>query len=174
MKQIYNYIIEKLHLNKNINVKYFKEDDEVCFVSINQPGNYRREGCPIEIIIHHPFRIENFDEDKNILLYSIEDNKPNLELDNAKVNKYHFIEDNTDKYCRTIVLDKKSAVLFLKELYKSTKKITLEYLKNNYVEDIKTFDFKYWNNEIRFCTIIGSVVINLNRKIIQNLIEEYE
>ena len=52
--------------------------------------------------------------------------------------------------------------------------MTLDILKNKYFEDIDSLDFTYWNKEIRFTTVINGCVVDLNRKIIQDLIDQYE
>ena len=173
MNNLKEYIIEKLKLNKDIKVEHeIIPGDKICLINLNQPGNYRREGCPVEVLIHSPMIVEKIDE-KNKKIYYIYRDK-NLETEFTKINEYGFIEDNTENYITVIVLNKDDAVSFLKELYKSTKRMTLDILTSKYFEDISKLDFKYWNNEIRFYTIINSCAVNLNRKIIQGLIDEYE
>ena len=56
----------------------------------------------------------------------------------------------------------------------SMKKYTEEQLVDKYFEDIHKLDFTYWNKEIRFTTSISSSIVNLDRKVITDLINAYE
>ena len=173
MNNLSTYIIEKLHLDKHIKNTYLNEKDKVCFIHLTKPGNYRREGCPVEVDIHRPMIIDEFDDVEHKITYYTPD-KRKLESEYTKINKYGFLQDNSRDYCIDIILNTEEAIAFLKELYKSTKRMTLDILKNKYFEDIDSLDFTYWNKEIRFTTVINGCVVDLNRKIIQDLIDQYE
>ena len=174
MNNLKEYIIEKLKLNRDIKTENeIKPGDKICFIDLSQPGNYRSSGLPVEVLIHFPMTVKEINEkEKKIKYYTSHDRE--LEASYSKINEYGFIEDNTENYKTVIVLNAEDAVSLLKELYKSTKRITLDVLKDKYFEDISKLDFKYWNNGIRFYTIISSCAVDLNRKIIQRLIDSYE
>lgn len=174
MKDLTSYIIEKLIINKDSRISHwFKPGDKICFVSLHEPGNYRREGCPVEVLIHFPMTVEDINTQEQKITYYTDDNRK-LEHNYTKINKYGFAEDTTDKWETEIILNKEDTLSLLKELYKSLKRMTLDVLTNKYFEDIHKLDFTYWNKEIRFTTIISSSVVNLNRKIITDLINAYE
>ena len=175
MKDLTSYITEKLIINKDSKISHlFKRGDKICFVWLRQPGNYRRrEGCPAEVLIHFPITVEEINTQEKKITYYINDNRK-LEFNYTKINKYGFAEDTNDKWKTTIILNKEDTISLLKELYKSLKRITLDVLTNKYFEDIHKLDFKYWNKEIRFTTIIGSSIIDLNRKVITDLINAYK
>jgi hypothetical protein len=173
MNNLSTYIIEKLHLDKHIKNTYLNEKDKVCFINLTQPGSYRREGCPVEVVVHDPMIIDEFNDAEHKITYYTPD-KRKLETNYTEINKHGFIQDSSKNYCREIILNSEDAISLLKELYKSTKRVTLDILKDKYFEDIDSLDFKYWNKEIRFYTIISGCAVNLNRKIIQDLIDQYE
>jgi len=174
MNNLSQYIIEKLRINKDTKMfSSLKKGDKICFISLREPGNYRKEGCPVEVLIHFPMTVEEVNTEEKKITYYTDDNRK-LECNYTKINKYDFVEDTTDKWETTIILNKEDILPLLKELYKSLKRITLDFLTNKYFEDIHTLDFKYWNKEIRFMTIVGSSVVNLNRKVITDLINAYE
>lgn len=174
MKDLTSYITEKLIINKDSRISHwFKPGDKICFASLHEPGNYRREGCPVEVLIHFPVTVEEINTQEKKITYYTNDNRK-LEHNYTKINKYDFAEDTTDKWETTIILNKEDTLSLLKELYKSLKRMTLDVLINKYFEDIHKLDFKYWNKEVRFTTIISSCVVNLNRKIITDLINAYE
>jgi len=174
MKDLTSYINEKLIINKDSKISHwFKKGDKICFIRLDEPGNYRREGCPVEVMVHFPMTVDEIDEKEKHITYYTEDNRK-LEHNYTKVNKYDFAEDNTNNYNTTIIVNKTDAITFLQELYKSLKRMTLDVLTNKYFEDIHKLDFKYWNKEIKFTTVIGSSVVSLNRKVITDLINAYE
>ena len=107
------------------------------------------------------------------IIYYTGDNKK-LERTYNKINKYGFVENNTNSWETNIILNKEDALSLLRELYKSLKRTTLDVLTNKYFEDIHKLDFTYWNKEIRFTTSIHSSIVNLDRKVITDLINAYE
>ena len=174
MKDLTSYITEKLIINKDSKIsRLFKRGDKICFVNLQQPGNYRREGCPVEVMIHFPMTVEEINTQEKKITYYNDDNRK-LEHYYTKINKYDFVEDTTDKWETRIILNKEDTLSLLKELYKSLKRMTLDVLTNKYFEDIHKLDFTYWNKEVRFTTVISSCVVNLNRKVITDLINAYE
>ena len=175
MKTIATYIVEKLKINKDTKIEYHLpvKGDKICFLTMKQPGNWRREGCPLEIMVHNPMTVEEIDtKNKKITYYTSDHRKISNSF--TMVNKYGFMEDDSNSYDRDVILNKEETISLLKELYKSTKRITLDFFTNKYFENIEGLDFKYWNNEIRFITTISSCAVDLNRKIITSLIEQYE
>lgn len=174
MNNLKEYIIEKLKLNRDIKTENeIKPGDKICFINLTQPGNYRRDGCPVEVLIHFPVTVDKINTQEKKITYYTDYNRK-LEHNYTQINKYGFLEDNTDKWKTTIILNKDDAVPFLKELYKSLKRMTLDILTNKYFENIDKLDFKYWNKEIRFTTITGPCITDLNRKVITDLINAYE
>ena len=176
MNNLSQYIIEKLRINKDtkmVSSLNLKKGDKICFTSIREPGNYRSEGCPVEVLIHFPMTVEEINTQEKKITYYTDDNRK-LEHNYTKINKYDFVEDTTDKWETTIILNKEDTLSLLRELYKSLKRMTLDVLTDKYFEDIHKLDFTYWNKEIRFMTIVGSSVENLNRKVITDLINAYE
>ncbi len=174
MNNLKEYIIEKLKLNKDIKTEHeIIPGDKICLIDLREPGNYRREGCPVEVLIHPPIIVDEINTQEKKIIFYTDDNRK-LEHNYTKINKYDFVEDNTDKWKTTIILNKEDTLSFLKELYKSTKRMTLDILTNKYFENIDKLDFKYWNKEIRFTTITGPCIADLNRKVITDLINAYE
>ena len=174
MNNLKEYIIEKLKFNKDIKAEHeIIPGDKICLIDLRQPGNYRREGCPVEVLIHPPIIVDEINTQEKKIIFYTDDNRK-LEHNYTKINKYDFVEDSTENYKTVIVLNAENAASLLKELYKSTKRITLDVLKDKYFEDISKLDFKYWNKEVRFTTITGPCITDLNRKVITDLINAYE
>ena len=174
MKGLTSYITEKLKINKDSKIpQLFKRGDKICFVSLHEPGNYRRDGSPAEVLIHFPMTVEELNTQEKKIIYYTGDNKK-LERTYNKINKYGFVENNTNSWETNIILNKEDALSLLRELYKSLKRTTLDVLTNKYFEDIHKLDFTYWNKEIRFTTSISSSIVNLDRKVITDLINAYE
>ena len=174
MKGLTSYITEKLKINKVSKIpQLFKHGDKICFVRLDEPGNYRIDGAPAEILINFPMTVEELNTKEKKIIYYTGNNK-RLERNYTKINKYGFAENNTNSWETTIILNKEDALSLLKELYKSLKRTTLDVLTNKYFEDIHKLDFTYWNKEIRFTTSIHSSIVNLDRKVITDLINAYE
>ena len=133
MINLNTYILEKLRINKNLSGfghTDLKPGDKVCFINLTKPGNYRREGCPVEVLVHDPMIIDEFNDAEHKITYYTPD-KRKLETDYTEINKYGFIQDSSKNYCREIILNSSDTVSLLNELYKSTKRVTLDILKIN-------------------------------------------
>ena len=136
MKGLTSYITEKLKINKDSKIpQLFKRGDKICFVSLHEPGNYRRDGSPAEVLIHFPMTVEELNTQEKKIIYYTGDNKK-LECTYNKINKYGFVENNTNSWETNIILNKEDALSLLRELYKSLKRTTLDVLTNKYFEDI--------------------------------------
>ena len=110
MKGLTSYITEKLKINKDSKIpQLFKRGDKICFVSLHEPGNYRRDGSPAEVLIHFPMTVEELNTQEKKIIYYTGDNKK-LERTYNKINKYGFVENNTNSWETNIILHKEDAL----------------------------------------------------------------
>ena len=93
MRNITNYILEKLHLNKDINIIHFAEGDKVSYLSLYFNNDWDKK---IQLRIHEPFIIKSIDDDN--ITYTTTDNRDITYKCYINSNGYYQKDENDDRY----------------------------------------------------------------------------
>lgn len=93
MRNITNYILEKLHLNKNINIIHFEKGDKVSCLSLYFNNNWDKK---IELRISEPFIIKSINDDN--ITYTTTADKDITYKYYINSNGYYQKDENDDRY----------------------------------------------------------------------------
>ncbi|MBQ3416068.1 MAG: hypothetical protein IJH39_12200, partial [Clostridia bacterium] len=93
MRNITNYILEKLHLNNDINIMCFEKGDKVSCLSLYFNNNWDKE---IALRIREPFVIKSIDDDN--ITYTTTDNRDITYKYYINSNGYYQKDENDVRY----------------------------------------------------------------------------
>ena len=174
MINLNTYIIEKLKINKNTKfIHLINEGDTIGAISISRSN---KDSKRIELLLFEPFKVINFD-DKS-LEYEVnsyyQGNKSVRKVSQSVYsNSKGFIQDNdyiNNDYRRSIYLERKDVVEFLKKLLK--RNIDNVDLVHEYFDHLDCFDFDKLQMEVRDCRF--GVINTIKTKGIKEILSLYE
>ena len=174
MINLNTYILEKLKINKNTKVVHSINDgDTIGVFSIYRSNKDSKE---LELTVHEPFKVTKVNDDS--LEYEVNvsynGNKSVRKVSqDIYPNSKGFIQDTDhlkNDYHRSIYLEKKDAIDFLKKLLK--RNIDNVDLVHEYFSHLDCFDFNKLPMVVRDCR--HGVIITIRTKGIKEILSLYE
>ena len=172
MINLNTYIIEKLKINKETKIVHpINPGDIVGVFSLYHSNEDSKE---LELNLHEPFKV--IKSDNNSLEYEVDSyyqGNKNVRKVSQKVYPNHkgFIQNDVDNnYSRSIYLERKDAIEFLKKLLK--RNIDNVDLVHEYFDRIDCFDFNKFPIVVRDCRF--GVLTTIRTKGIKEILSLYE